>query len=117
MVPSLQWLALAQGGSVVAAASCSKCVCLQSQCHVMVQQAGSYYYIFVCTLAPAFIFLNENAPESLQTEQIADSSQSIVLFTGIQCAGKINVRAIDLSGNLESESDSKPDNSSVQCSC
>ena len=81
------------------------------------QQAGSYYYLFVCTLAPAFIFLNENALESLQTEQIADSSQSIVLFTGIQCAGKINVRAIDISGNLEGESDSKPDDSSVQCAC
>lgn len=112
---TLRRLALAWGGSVVAAASCSKP--LQSQCHVMVQQAGSYYYTFVCTLAPAFIFLNENAPESLQTGQIADSSQSIVLFTGIQCAGKINVRAIDLSGNLESKSDSKPDNSSVQWSC
>lgn len=80
----------------------------------MVQQAGSYYHIFVCTLAPAFIFLNENVSESPLMEQIADSSQSIVLFTGIQCAGKINVRAIDLSGNLESKSDSKPDNSPVQ---
>lgn len=50
-------------------------------------------------------------------EQTADSSQSIALFTGIQHAGKIDVRAIDLSGSLESESDSEPDNSSVQCSC
>lgn len=89
-------------------------MCLRSRYRVIVQQAGSYDYIFVSALAPAFIFLDENAPESLQMKQIADSPQSIVLFTGIQRAGKINVRAIDLSGNLESESDSKPDNSSVQ---
>lgn len=81
----------------------------------LVQQAGSHYSISVCTLAPAFIFLNENTPEFLQTEQIADSSHSIVLFTGIQCAGKINVRAIDLSSNLERDSASQPDNSSAWC--
>lgn len=117
LVPSLQQFALSQGRSVVATASHSKSMCLQSQCHIMVQKAGSYYYIFVCTLAPAFSFLNKNAPESLWTDKIADSSQSIVLFTGIQCAGKINVRAIDLNGDLESKSDSKPDDSSVQCYC
>lgn len=81
----------------------------------LVQQAGSHYSISVCTLALAFIFLNENTPEFLQTEQTADSSHSIVLFTGIQCAGKINVRAIDLSSNLERDSASQPDNSSAWC--
>lgn len=79
------------------------------------KQVGSYYSISVCTLAPAFLFLNENTPEFLQTEQIADSSQSIVLVTGIQCAGKINVKAIDLSSNLQRDSASQPDNSSAWC--